>query len=86
MKILVLSLVGLVAINIGDNVCTLKRIDLLALQVSHMVLAGGQQGSNFFDNLSAFQPCFFMNTLSILTEILAFSMRMALIMIGCRKI
>ena len=24
--------------------------------IGHMVLARGQQGSNFFDNLSAFQP------------------------------
>ena len=28
-----------------------------------MVLARGQQGSKLFDNLSAFQPCFFMNTM-----------------------
>ena len=41
-----------------------------------MVLARGQQGSKLFDNLSAFRPCFFMNTLPILMGISAFSMRM----------
>ena len=41
-----------------------------------MVLARGQQGSKLFDNLSAFRPCFFMNTLPILMRISAFSMRM----------
>ena len=41
-----------------------------------MVLARGQQGSKLFDNLSAFRPCFFMNTLLILMGISAFSMRM----------
>ena len=30
-----------------------------------MVLARGQQGSRPFDNLSAFRPCIFMNTLSL---------------------
>ena len=78
MKILVLSIVGFqVAINNGNNVCALIRIDLLVLQVSHGVLARGQQGSKLFDNLSTFRPCFFMNTLPILMEILAFSMRLA---------
>ena len=42
MKILILSPVGLVAINIGDHICALKRINLLVLQVSHMVLASQQ--------------------------------------------
>ena len=42
MKILVLSAVGLVALNIGDHICALKRISLLVLQVSHMVLASQQ--------------------------------------------
>ena len=42
-----------------------------------MVLARGQQGSKFFDNLSAFRPCFFMNTLPILMGISAFLMRVA---------
>ena len=46
MKILVLSAVGLVAINIGDDLCALKQINLLVLQVSHMVLARGQQGNS----------------------------------------
>ena len=41
-----------------------------------MVLARGQQGSKLFDNLLAFRPCFFMNTLPILMGISAFSMRM----------
>ena len=39
MKILILSAVGLVAINIADHVCAFKRMNLLLLQVSHMVLA-----------------------------------------------
>ena len=30
-----------------------------------MVLARGQQESRPFDNLSAFRPCIFMNTLSL---------------------
>ena len=78
MKILVLSIVGFhVAINNGNKVCALKRIDLLVLQVSHVVLARFQQGSKLFDNLSAFRPCFFMNTLPILMGISAFSMRVA---------
>ena len=72
MKILVLSIVGLDA-----TTCTLKRIDLLVLQVSHMVLATDQQGSKLYDNLSAFQPCFFINTLPILVGISVFSMRVA---------
>ena len=42
-----------------------------------MVLARGQQGSKLFDNLSAFWPCFFMNTLPILMENSAFSMKVA---------
>ena len=42
-----------------------------------MVLARGQQGSKLFDNLSAFRPCFFTNTLPILMGISAFSMRVA---------
>ena len=42
-----------------------------------MVLARGQQGSKLFDNLSAFRPCFFMNTLPILMGISEFSMRVA---------
>ena len=29
------------------------------------MLARGQQGSKLFDNLSAFRPCIFMNTLSL---------------------
>ena len=29
------------------------------------MLARGQQGSKPFDNLSAFRPCIFMNTLSL---------------------
>ena len=37
----------------------------------------GQQGSEVFDNLLAFRPCFFMNTLPILMGISAFSMRVA---------
>ena len=41
-----------------------------------MVLARGQQGSKLFDNLLAFRPCFFMNTLPILMGISAFLMRM----------
>ena len=78
MKILVLSIVGFqVAINNGNKVCTLKRIDLLVLQVSHMVLARGQQGSKLFDNLLAFHPYFFMNTLPILMETSAFSIKVA---------
>ena len=78
MKTLILSIVGFqVAINNRNNVCALKQIDLLVLQVSHMILARGQQGSKLFDNLSAFQPCFFMNNLPILMGISAFSMRVA---------
>ena len=78
MKILILSIVGFqVAINNGNNVCALKRIDLLVLKLSHMVLARDQQGSKLFDNLSAFRPCFFMNTLPILMWPSAFSMRVA---------
>ena len=86
MKILVLSAVGLVAINIGDFLCALKRINLLVLQVSHVVLARGQQGNNYFDNLSAFWPCFFIKTLPILTGFSAFLMRVAPIMIGNQTI
>ena len=72
MKILVLSIVGFqVAIINGNNVCALRRIDLFVLQVSHMVLERSQQGSKLFDNLLAFRPCFFMNTLLILMRILA---------------
>ena len=41
-----------------------------------MVLARRQQGSKLFDNLLAFRPCFFMNTLPILMGISAFSMRL----------
>ena len=41
------------------------------------MLARGQQGSKPFDNLSAFRPCIFMNTLSILMGILELSMRVA---------
>ena len=37
MKILVLLAAGLVAINIGDEICALKGINLLVLQVSHVV-------------------------------------------------
>ena len=78
MKILVLSIVGFqVAINNGNNVCALIRINLSVLQVSHVVLTRGQQGSKLFDNLSAFWPCFSMNTLPILMWISAFSMRVA---------
>ena len=78
MKILVLSIVGFqVAKNNGNNDCALKRIDLLVLLVSHVVLARGQQGSKLFDNLSPFWPCFFMNTLLILMGIWVFSMRVA---------
>ena len=58
MKILVLSAVSLVAINIGDQVCTLTRNNLLVLQVSHMVLARGIQGNVLFDNLSGFRHVF----------------------------
>ena len=65
------------AINNGNNVCALKGIDLLVLQVSHVVLARGQEGRKLFDNLSAFRPCFFMKTLPILMGISAFSMRVA---------
>ena len=38
------------------------------------MLARGQQGSKPFDNLSAFRPCIFMNTLSILMGISELSM------------
>ena len=41
------------------------------------MLARDQQGSKPFDNLSAFQPCIFMNTLSILMGISELSMRVA---------
>ena len=41
------------------------------------MLARGQQGSKPFDNLSAFRPCNFMNTLSILMGISELSMRVA---------
>ena len=78
MKIPVLSIVSFqVAINNGNSVCALKGINLLVLQVSHVVLARGQQGSKLFDDLSAFRSCFFVNTLPILMGILAFSMRVA---------
>ena len=73
MKILVLLIFGFqVAINNGTNFCALKRINLL-----HLVLARGQQGSKLFDNLSAFRPCFFTNTLPIFMGISASSMRVA---------
>ena len=39
------------------------------------MLARGQQGSKPFDNLSAFRPCIFMNTMSILMGISELSMR-----------
>ena len=52
-------MVGLVAINIGDEICALKQINLLILQVSQVVLARGQQGSDSFDNLSGFRHVFF---------------------------
>ena len=54
MKILVLSAVGLVAVNIGDFPCTLKGINLLVLQVSQVVLARGQQENNYFENCLLF--------------------------------
>ena len=41
------------------------------------MLGRGQQGSKPFDNLSAFRPCIFMNTLSILMGISELSMRVA---------
>ena len=41
------------------------------------MLARGQQGSKPFDNLSAFRPCIFRNTLSILMGILELSMKEA---------
>ena len=41
------------------------------------MLVRGQQGSKPFDNLSAFQPCIFMNALSILMGISELSMRVA---------
>ena len=41
------------------------------------MLARGQQGSKPFDNLSAFLPCIFMNTLPILMGISELSMRVA---------
>ena len=41
------------------------------------MLARGQQGSKPFDNLSAFRPCIFMNTLSISMGISELSMRVA---------
>ena len=44
----ILSIVGFqVAINNGNNVCILNRVDLLVLQVSRVVLARGQQGVAF---------------------------------------
>ena len=55
MKILVLSEVGLVAINTGIYECAFKQINLLVLQVSFVVLSRGQKESSFFDNLSAFR-------------------------------
>ena len=82
MKILVLSAVGLVAINIGDFLCALKRINLLVLHVSHVILARGKQGNNYFDNLSVFWPCFFHENFAILTGFSAFPMRVASIMIA----
>ena len=45
------------------------------------MLARGQQGSKPFDNLSAFRPCIFMNTLSILMGISELSMRVASIIL-----
>ena len=41
------------------------------------MLARGQQGCKPFDDLSAFRPCNFMNTLSILMGISELSMRVA---------
>ena len=41
------------------------------------MLARGQQGSKTFDNLSAFRPCIFMNTLSILMGVLKLKMTVA---------
>ena len=41
------------------------------------MLARGQQGSKPFDNLSAFRPCTFMNTLSVLMGISELLMRVA---------
>ena len=41
------------------------------------MLARGQQGSKPFDNLSAFRPCIFMNTVSILMGISELSMKVA---------
>ena len=76
MKIPVPSAVSLVAKNIGHHVCALKRINLLVLHVSHMVLARDQQGSELFDK------CISMNTLPILIEFSAFLLKVAPIMIG----
>ena len=41
------------------------------------MLARGQQGSKPFDNLSAFRPCIFINTLSLFDGISELSMRVA---------
>ena len=47
------------------------------LHAGHVMLATGRQGSKPSDNLSAFRPCIFMNTLWILMGISELSMRVA---------
>ena len=49
------------------------------------MLARGQQRSKPFDNLSAFRPCIFMNTLSISMGISDFTMRVAPIILFLRS-
>ena len=72
----------LVAINIGDFPWHKKRINLLVLQVSSLILARGQYGINLIVNLSALQPFFLMKTKLLLIRFSAFPMTVAPIIIG----
>ena len=62
MKILLLSAVGLVAINIGDFLCALKQINLLVLQVSHVVLSKvNKEITKYFSICQLFSHFFFFH-------------------------
>ena len=84
MKILVLSAVRLVAINILDSISDYeKRINLLVLQVNDLVLLAVNAEIAIL-TICWISGHFFMKTLPISIEFSAFLMRMAPIMIGNR--
>ena len=57
MKILVLSMVGLISINNRINVCTLKQACFIGF-TGHMTLTRLQQGSTFLTIYGAFHHIF----------------------------